>query len=101
MRVEQGQQSEYVDASKVTIRKANGTRRVFGFLKITKTLEEDFWIEFNLYVKRGGQYQLMPYKVRPQSFCEFVEQDTYDFNKQVRESSNMTPSLNCPLAPVR
>jgi hypothetical protein len=93
--------SDFMDVSKLKIRKANGTRRVFGFMEITKTLEKDLMMSTNVYVKRGGQYQLLPFKQRPESLCLYLEQDPYDFMDQIAESSNLTKPVICPAAPVR
>jgi hypothetical protein len=99
-RIEQGQPSDYINVSQLKIRKSNGTRRLFGFVETTKTITEDLMIEANAFVKRGNQYQLLPFKYRPESVCLYMKKDPYGFVKEIKEKSNFTTSTTCDFEPV-
>jgi hypothetical protein len=99
-RIEQEQPADYMDVSKIKIRKANGTRRAFGFVDINKRIDKDLMISVQVYMKRGGQYQLLPYRHKAESICKYMEADPYEFMEQFGDSSNLTTPVVCPVEPV-
>jgi hypothetical protein len=58
-------------------------------------------ISGNSYVKRGGQYQKMPFRVPPKVACDTYKEDVFGFFEQIAESSNLTLPVDCPVEPVR
>ena len=58
------------------IRKINKTERaIVGDCVINSPLGNEIEVSIDAFTKQGGEYRLMPYKVPPGPFCDFLIKD--------------------------
>lgn len=63
---------------------------------------DDVTIEAAVFVKQGGEYRLMPYRITPSPFCSFCGNDSYVY-PDLAKNSDFPEDIGaaCPLQPVR
>lgn len=83
------------------VRKVNGTRKLFGYVVYHIPVGNDFDAEGFAYIKQGGEYRRLPFKVPKKKFCDFFFQELY-FYPEFRKVSDFPPPdyKYCPLANV-
>lgn len=69
------QNTNLTDWSSMKVRKVNKIRCLVGEIKIYKSFGNDIMVQVKGYKKQGGEYRLMPYKLQPTPFCDFVKSD--------------------------
>lgn len=69
------QDKSIFDWSTVKVRKVGKNRYLVGDIKFLITLDNDVTIQMKAFKKQGGEYRLMPYKIPPTPFCDFVKSD--------------------------
>jgi len=83
------------------VRKINKTRTLVGDVLIKSPLGDDVTIETAVYVKQGGEYRLMPYRLPPVPFCSFAAKDTYMYPDLAKNSDFPEDiAAECPLQPA-
>lgn len=84
---------DYIDCY-AKIKRVQKQRLLFGNITFLALLDDNFTVEIIGYVKQGGQYRLMPYKiVKP--FCSAYNEDPF-FMDDMRASSTLPPKNVCP-----
>lgn len=97
--LEQLDEPTYVDYSKLKVRKVNGTRKIFGNVTCHIPLDNTYLCEALVYIKQGGQYRLMPYKLPKKGVCDVHNEDKYFYPDLVAASDFPMP-YPCPLPTV-
>lgn len=94
--------TKYFDVSGIKIRKAPGSklRKIFGNVSINVEVDNSFKTMIVAYVKQGGEYRRMPYKVANKGTCDFYNDDEYVYPELAAHSDLPLP-FPCPLSPVR
>lgn len=64
--------TEFIDATTLKLKKENKTKKVFGKMTFKQFFDNTHFIEATTYKQQGGEYRLMPYKLHPQPFCDFL-----------------------------
>lgn len=91
----------YCDFAGIKVRKVNKTRVLVGDIKIFQDFGDDIIAETIAFVKQGGEYRLMPYKVGKIPFCQLLQKDVY-FYKKLTEKSDFPEDIekDCPIVQV-
>ncbi|KAL7014669.1 hypothetical protein ACKWTF_016050 [Chironomus riparius] len=89
---------KYTDWSGVKIKKINKTRSMFGEVVFYQALGNEIMIQGNGYMKQGGEYKQMPYRVPKTPLCQFFDDDVYVYPKLAEKSDFPSDvKANCPL----
>ncbi|KAL7010912.1 hypothetical protein ACKWTF_014010 [Chironomus riparius] len=92
--------NQLFDFSGLKVRKVNKTRSFIGDIVLINPLGDDIFLEIAAYIKQGGEYRLMPYRIPPSPFCSFCANDTYVYPDLSRNSDFPEDIVaNCPLQP--
>ena len=112
------QNTSYFDWSGLKVRKVNKKRSIVGDVKFFVPIGNEIMFIGNAYKKQGGEYRLMPYKVQPTPFCDFLRKDGKFWikiiekfmiftileivYKDIAKGSNLPSDLNkdCPIKAV-
>jgi hypothetical protein len=96
-----GDTENFIDATNLKIRKIPGTktRGIFGSATIYGEIDNTFQAYCNIYVKQGGEYRLMPFKIQPQPVCDVINNEKTYLPKFI-EVSNFTQPVPCPFPKV-
>jgi Protein of unknown function (DUF1091) len=92
-RVECSLNSEIMDCN-LKVKRIKKQRLVFGNFTCLKPFDNDVIFELTAYKKQGGEYRLMPYKIR-KPICDLAREDTY-FYKDICNSSTFEMPPPCP-----
>lgn len=85
-RTQQLNEPKDIDYTKLYVRKVNKTRRLYGNIMYDIAVDNSFMSEMLIYMKQGGQYRLMPYRMQKKAFVtEMCQYSTWKF------------SFECPL----
>jgi Protein of unknown function (DUF1091) len=68
--------SEILDCGSLKVKRLKKQRLVFGNFTFLKPLGNELTIEITAYKKQGGEYRLLPYKIRKPVF-DLAKEDTY------------------------
>lgn len=74
------QNTSLIDFSQLKVRKIKKIRSLIGEIKLHIPIGNDIMFELKAYKKQGGEYRLMPYKLQPSPFCDFLAQDSKNWN---------------------
>jgi len=97
----QSSDTKYMDLTGVKIRKVNKTRKLFGQISYNQMFDDSVTLKFLLYKKQGGEYRLMPYKLAPQPYCEFMASSmNKQFYEEMAEYSTYPVPARCPFGNV-
>lgn len=67
---------KFANIDKLRIKKVNKTHHLLiGEIVLYKELSDDFELLCLSYKKAGNDYKLLPYKVGPTKFCQFLESE--------------------------
>jgi hypothetical protein len=96
-----GDKENFLDITNLKVRKVPGskTRGVFGLAVFRGYIDNTNTATINIYIKQGGEYRLMPFKISSQPVCDSMKEDKY-FMPEVAKVSNVTIPVPCPLTPV-
>ena len=92
--------SNYGDFSNLRVRRVNRTNFLLvGNMTFLEDIGNEHQIEMKILKKLGNQYQLTPYRLRKENYCDFVrDHGTYD---DLRKVSNIPAKDVCPWPKVR
>lgn len=91
---------EFVDATAIKVKKLNKTTRGFyGQVVVKVPIDEKYDLEANAFVKQGGEYRLMPFKLRRTNLCKAAKDDIY-FYPDFAVAANFPLPFECPLPAV-
>jgi hypothetical protein len=67
-----------------------------------KPIGNDVMFEGSIYVKQGGEYRQMPYRLPRKGYCDFAATDIY-YYQDMAKNSDLPEDVraNCPLQPGR
>lgn len=89
-----------MDFSNFKVRKVNGERKIFADITAAGEVNNNFTVEVQFYKKQGGEYRLMPFKLSPKPYCDFLYEHM-DFYEEILETSNFQQKPNvCPVSKV-
>lgn len=89
----------YIDYTKLKVRKVNKMRKVFGNTTFHLDLDNTCMVEGLIYVKQGGEYRLMPYKLNKKGICDLHNDDKF-FYPELWEVSDWKNPCPCPIPKV-
>lgn len=69
------QNTSFFDWSGLKVRKIQKIRSIVGEIDFFVPIGNDIMFSGLAYKKQGGEYRLMPYKVQPTPFCDFIKKD--------------------------
>lgn len=88
--------TNYANLDNLRIKKVNKTHHMLrGELVLYKEIGNEFQLICLSYKKAGNDYKLLPYKVGPQNFCEFIESEKLLY-PEVLDVSDFPPLGTCP-----
>lgn len=87
------------DYTTLKVRKTNGTRKLIGNITVNQPIDNTFDMEVTAFVKQGGEYRQMPYKLVKKPFCDFVREDTMFYEEACNYSDFVYPP-QCPFEVV-
>lgn len=87
--------SKFSDFTNLRVRRVNRTNFVLvGNMTYFEDVGNEHQIEAKIMKKVGNQYQLTPYRLKKENYCDFVkDHDTY---KDLRKVSNIPQEDVCP-----
>jgi hypothetical protein len=93
---------DFIDVRNVKVKKVPGTktRGLYGWTTFHGTIDNSFKAFCNIYVKQGGEYRLMPFKLLPQPICDFVNSEK-TYVPEFVKVSNFTQPWSCPVSNVK
>lgn len=97
--VEQLSETTYIDFTELKVRRINGTRKIMGNVTYHISLDNTFTEELLVYLKQGGEYRILPYKVSKKGVCDFHNGDEY-FYPEMSAVSDMPLPYPCPFPAV-
>lgn len=89
-----------IDFSGLKIKKLGKDRAIFGPVNINFPLDDSFEVEGIMYIKRGGVYQPLPFKLPKKPLCVFINEEIF-FLPKASNVSEITFPMTCPLEVVR
>lgn len=75
-------------------------RGIFGPVKLHGYIDNSFALRIEMYLKQGGEYRLMPFKIQNDHICDAYNGDSY-FMPKIAAASNFTMPLPCPMSNVK
>lgn len=95
-----GDRDNFIDFSDLKVRKMNKTTRgIFGKMVIHTELDNSYIASVKVFVKQGGEYRALPYKVQ-KAICDFCNEDEFLFPDLVAASDIPMP-MPCPIPKVK
>lgn len=95
IKIEQLDEPTYVDYTQLHVKKVNKTRKLFGNTTYHIALDNTYTCEALVYMKQGGEYRLMPYKLKKKAICDFYTEDTMFYAEMCQYSTWKVP-FECP-----
>lgn len=91
----------FVDYSQIAIKRVNKTkvRGVFGSFTYHTPLDNTYKIQIEFYLKQGGEYPKLPFKLAEKRVCDFYREEEYTY-AEFSQSSNLPMPLPCPIPTV-
>lgn len=83
----QGDKNLFIDWSDLKNRKVNKERAVFGEMRHHVAIDSTYMASMNFYVKQGGEYRKMSFRLPEKNFCQFFMEDIY-FYRDIAEASD-------------
>lgn len=90
---------DHIDYSKLKVRKVNRTRLIFGNATHYFPVDNNVKVQILAFIKQGGEYRQMPYKIPEKNLCDFYNEDQY-FYPQFAAATDYPLPYPCPLPPV-
>jgi hypothetical protein len=98
--LEQMEGDKLIDASDLKIVRINRTSRtIAGTIVYHVRLDNSYLMEGILYIKQGGEYRKLPYRMPPKGLCDFINEEKYIY-PEVTKVSNMPEVMPCPMPVV-
>lgn len=93
--------TNFEDWSNLKVKKVNKTRSLNGHIIFKREFNDEVKTKLDFYLKRGGDYQLLPYRIAEKGFCKFFQEDEF-FYKDLAAKSDFPEDLinGCPMAAV-
>jgi hypothetical protein len=98
-RTEQLSDSTYLDYKGLKIRKHEGYRKIFGNVTHHIDMDNSYDTMVDLYLKQGGEYRMLPYKLKRSPLCDFYSGDKFFYEDMTKTVSYPFPFV-CPLKKV-
>lgn len=96
----EAEKESFADFSDLRIRKLNRTLRgLTGNVNANVELGNDYLLSATGYIKQGGEYRKLPYKMPEKRFCEIIEQYN-NYYEEIAADSNLPVPFSCPLPEV-
>lgn len=93
---------KFLDFTNVKVKKIGKDRGFVGPVSFNFPIDNNYTVEGKLYMKQGGEYREMPYKLQKKPFCDFVNGETFFLPKVTDVTSPpMTFPMSCPSPVVR
>jgi hypothetical protein len=97
--VEQVSNATYLDYKGLKIRKHEGVRKIFGNVTHHIEMDNSYVALIDLFIKQGGEYRLLPYKLKKSPLCDFYRDDTFFYEEMTKMISYPFPFV-CPFKTV-
>lgn len=89
-----------VDWSDLRVKKLNKTfRGIVGTTIFNVEFGNEFFLSGTAYVKQGGEYRMMPFKLPEIPFCDIVRDDFYYYDA-IAAQSDLPQPFSCPMPKV-
>jgi hypothetical protein len=97
-----GDTENFVDVRSLKAKKIPGTkdRGLYGSMIVHGDIDNSFKAYCNIYVKQGGEYRQMPFKILPQPICDLMNNEKTYVPAFVKVS-NVTLPVPCPFPKVK
>lgn len=97
-----GGNKSLIDYSGLKVRKVKGVRKLFGDVIYHISMDNTIGVEGYAYIKQGGEYRRLPFKIPRKQFCKFFYEEIY-FYPEFAKASDFPPpeTATCPLPNVR
>lgn len=84
--------------SNLKIREEEGVRKLFGTAVIHISIGNNYDVEGFSYIKQGGEYGQLPFKIPKKKFCDFFFEDIFFYPDFQKVSDFPPPNFDfCPL----
>lgn len=101
LEIRQLSDSKWMDATGLKIKKINKTRKLFGPIIYNVDFDNTYTVQFLAMKKQGGQYQMMPYQLMQQGFCDFFHSPiNKPFVDELFDATDLPNPLPCPFGNV-
>lgn len=97
--IEQLSDKSHVDFTGLKIRRDGQERKIIGNITYKTDLDNSYTAESTFYVKQGGEYRKLPYRVPIQGFCDYLQGDIYFYPEWTKYSDLPFPPP-CPFPKV-
>ena len=94
-----GDTENLMDWTKLKTKKKNKTQKMVGPLIFHTKIDNSYLVEITVFLKQGGEYRLMPYKLPKKGVCDFISSDEY-FIDELAQNSNFSDPMQCPIRKV-
>lgn len=74
-RIEQLDGFEYFDYRDLRIRKKGKTQAIYGNMTAHVSVDNSAAVQTKVFIKQGGEYRLMPYKIPSKGICDWHNED--------------------------
>jgi hypothetical protein len=79
------------------VKRVNRTSRaIYGQLIQNVAADDSYMVSFEAFMKQGGEYRKLPYKLPPNGFCKFINDDIYIY-PELTKASDIPWPVACPL----
>lgn len=82
--------------SRLKVKKIKKDRACFGPVEVKASIDNSYLIEGKLYMKQGGEYRVLPYKLPNKPICDFLNEDKF-FIAKLANVSDVTFPIGCPI----
>lgn len=89
----------YLDYRDIRVRKHEKVRKIFGNVTHHIDMDNSYTATVELFVKQGGEYRKLPYRLKESPVCDFFQQDTYFYEEMTTMTTYPFPFV-CPIAKV-
>lgn len=97
-----GGNKSLIDYTDLKVRKVGGERKLFGNVTFHIPMDNSFDVERYAYMKQGGEYRRLPFKIVKKKFCDFFVEEKLFYPDFVKVSDFPPPDITlCPLKNVR
>jgi Protein of unknown function (DUF1091) len=86
-RVECSGLPNFIECSDLKVKRVQRERLIFGNSTLFVPLDNSYKADVTAYVKQGGEYRLMPYKIR-KAACDGLKEDIYFWDDMCKNSTH-------------
>lgn len=74
----EGDRENFMDWSTIKVRKLNKTHHgLIGNLTHRVPLDNSYEGQLTIFIKQGGEYRKLPYRLPKKNYCDYIKDDTY------------------------